>query len=89
MGRKPSEREPTPSHADTQHLYTKYTVLPKYVDGLEPAAVAQMFKAGLAAGTGAGHGSGTATKAHVFFPSWGLFFNEFTLGYCFNLHQGK
>lgn len=49
----------------------KYANLHRVVASLEPADVGQIFRC--------------ASSAEAFFPSWGLFATEFSLGYCQNL----
>lgn len=56
-----------------RHLYAKYKRLPQYVDTLEPTSIAQIFK--------------SYKKTELFFPTLGLFFSDFALGYCYNLHK--
>lgn len=55
------------------YLYAKYKTLPVYVHRLEPTSIAQIFK--------------SSKETHIFFPHHGLFFNDFALGYCYNLHK--
>lgn len=64
---------PKKSQTDKTYMYHKYSNLPKVVHHLEPSAVAQIFK--------------EQKGSNTFFPYWGIFFNEFALGYCVNLHQ--
>lgn len=56
-------------------LHDKYRALAAYVDKLEPAAISLMYK--------------EYKSAHTFYPTLGLFFNEFALAYTTNAHQTK
>jgi len=60
---------------DRQFLYEKYIHLIRYVDRLEPTYVASIFK--------------DYKGPNTFYPQIGLFFSEFAVAYCFNLHQSN
>lgn len=61
------------THFEKDKLYEKYTNLPRHIDRLEPTSVAHIFK----------EYKGPMT----FYPHIGIFFHEFALGYCYNLHS--
>lgn len=56
-----------------EYMYAKYSLLPRHVASLEPTAIAQIFKQQISPNT--------------FYPAFGIFFSEFSLGYCYNLHK--
>lgn len=56
-------------------LYAKYDSLPKTIERLEPAAIAQLYK--------------EYKSPCTFFPNIGLFFNEFALVYASTLNVTK
>lgn len=55
------------------YLFAKYKRLPGYVHTLEPTTIANIFKG--------------SKQENVFFPQYGLFFSDFAVGYCYNLHK--
>ncbi len=57
-------------------MLEKYLNLPSVVSTLDPSEVAQIFQCATAAGDAA---------SVTYFPKWGMFFTEFSLGYCQNL----
>lgn len=58
-----------------QGLHDKYKALLAYVDKLEPSSISLMYK--------------EYKGVHTFYPSLGLFFNEFALAYATNANQNK
>jgi hypothetical protein len=57
------------------NLYSKYLALFKTVERLEPSTITMMYK--------------EYNNASTFYPHIGIFFNEFALVYCSNLHLNK
>jgi hypothetical protein len=56
-------------------LHDKYKALAHYVDKLEPSAISLMYK--------------EYKSAQTFYPTLGIFFNEFALVYATSSNQNK
>jgi len=56
-------------------LAEKYAAIPSHVANIEPADLGYIFK--------------HAQNPHAFFPFFGLFATEFSLGYCNNMNSKR
>jgi|LakMenE01Jun11ns_1017448.scaffolds.fasta_scaffold6951308_1 hypothetical protein len=60
-------------YAEKAQVYKKYTHLVNHVSKLETSTITTIYK--------------EHKGPYTFYPIWGLFFNEFAIGYTFQSHS--